>query len=68
MTDYTHPPPPTGTEPLCGPGWLRQHIRDYTQEEIDALTLELIHDDMPYAFIPGSGKKGTDKNPVTLRR
>ncbi len=68
MTDYNHPPPLTRIAPLCGSGWLRQHILDHTQEEIDALTLELIHDDMPYAFIPGTGKKGTVKNLVTLRR
>ena len=30
------------TEPLCGQKWFDKHHHDYSQEDIDALTMEVI--------------------------
>lgn len=42
--------PKPGMKPLCGSEWLREHLRDHTHTEIEALTIELSIDGL--GFIP----------------
>ena len=56
------------SEPLCGWTWLEEHIRDHTHAEIEALAIEIRHDDKPFATIKAEDHRGTVKELVKLRK
>lgn len=53
--------------PICGSVWLLKHLHDHTQAEIDALGIEIRHDDKLLAKVKTSNGKGTIKNIIGLR-
>lgn len=59
MSDY--PPPLSTTKPLCGWDWLRQHLRDHSQAEIEALTLEMSYNGRNLPPVRVADKRGTVK-------
>jgi len=44
-------------EPICGIEWFRQHQYDHTQEEIDALGIEIKVDDKLRGRVKSGDKK-----------
>ncbi len=58
------------SNPLCGQDWLTAHLTDYTPEDIEALTIEIISSNKALATVSLADKRGTVKNAVKeyLRR
>ncbi len=45
------------TEPICGQSWLNKHRHDHTQEEIDALGIEIRVGDKLQGRVKSGDKK-----------
>ena len=56
----------TISQPLCGLDWLRQHIRDHTHAEIDALSIELSLNGSRFGILKANDKRGTVREVVNL--
>lgn len=51
------PKPP----PICGDGWLREHLNDHSPEEIGALSIEVNHDGRKLPPVSVADKRGKVK-------
>lgn len=49
------------SDPLCGEDWLKTHLGDHTFEEIEALSIEIAHDNSWLSPVSVADKRGTVK-------
>jgi len=55
----------TISQPLCGLDWLKQHLKDHTHIEVEALTIQLSLDGKSLT-VKASDKRGIVKEVVKL--
>jgi len=58
----------TIAEPLCGSDWLRQHLRDHTHADIEALAIEVSCNGHGFCTVRSGATKGTVRDLVKLRK